>query len=79
LLVQRQRVSGLLDGELRAAVLRELSVGDPGRAVQLATLGVQRPVFDERAHVLLVKSLVAAGAYEVAVAHIEETEKLFRP
>jgi DNA-binding SARP family transcriptional activator len=78
LLVQRQRVAGLLDGELRAAVLRELSAGDPGRAVELATLGVQRAPFDERAHVLLVKSLVADGAHAAAVAHIEETEKLFR-
>jgi DNA-binding SARP family transcriptional activator len=78
LLVQRQRVAGLLDGELRAAVLRELSIGDPARAVELATIGVQRASFDERTHVLLVKSLVAAGAHGAAVAHIEETEELFR-
>jgi DNA-binding SARP family transcriptional activator len=78
LLVQRQRVAGVLDGELRAAVLRELSAGDPARAVELATLGVQRAAFDERTHVLLVKSLVAAGAHAAAVAHVEETEELFR-
>jgi DNA-binding SARP family transcriptional activator len=78
LLVQRQRVAGLLDGELRAAVLRDLSAGDPGRAVELATISVQRAAFDERTHVLLVKCLVAAGAHAAAVEHVEETEALFR-
>ena len=48
------------------------------RALSLAEFGVRRAVFDEGAHVLLVKSLVAAGRYEAAREHIDETEALFR-
>jgi DNA-binding SARP family transcriptional activator len=78
LLVQRQRIAGLIDAGLRAAVLRELTGGDAARAVELATIGAQRAPFDERSHVLLVKSLVAAGAQDAAAEHVEQTHELFR-
>ena len=78
LLVSRQRVAGLIDALVRAEVLGSLSAGDNERALPLAELGVRRAVFDEGAHVLLVKSLVAAGRYEAAREHVDETEALFR-
>jgi DNA-binding SARP family transcriptional activator len=77
-MVQRQRVAGLIDAQVRAEVLHTLSAGQTERAVHLATLGVQRAVLDERSHVLLVKSLVAAGFHAAASAHVEETVALFR-
>ena len=78
LLVSRQRVAGLIDALVRAEVLGSLSAGATARALPLAELGVRRAVFDEGAHVLLVKSLVAAGRYEAAREHVDETEALFR-
>ena len=78
LLVSRQRVAGLLDALVRAEVLGSLSAGATARALPLAELGVRRAVFDEGTHVLLVKSLVAAGRYEAALEHVDETEALFR-
>ena len=66
LLVCRQRVAGRIDALVRAEVLGSLSAGATERALPLAELGVRRAVFDEGAHVLLVKSLVAAGRYEAA-------------
>ena len=64
LLVSRQRVAGLIDALVRAEVLGSLSAGATARALPLAELGVRRAVFDEGTHVLLVKSLVAAGRYD---------------
>jgi DNA-binding SARP family transcriptional activator len=78
LLVQRQRIAGVIDAALRGAVRRSLSAGDVDRAVELATLAVQRAVLDEGNHVLLVQSLVAAGSHQAAAAHVEEAERLFR-
>ncbi len=78
LLVQRQRIAGLIDAHVRGEVLHALSAGETDRAVHLATVGVQRSVLDERAHVLLVKSLVAAGSHAAASAHVDETVALLR-
>ena len=78
LLVSRQRFGGLIDALVRAEVLGSLSAGATNRALPLAELGVRRAVFDEGAHVLLVKSLVAAGRYEAAREHVDDTEALFR-
>ena len=73
-----ERVAGRIDALVRAEVLGSLSAGATERALPLAELGVRRAVFDEGAHVLLVKSLVAAGRYEAAREHVEETAALFR-
>ena len=78
LLVSRQRVAALIDALVRAEVLSSLSAGATERALQLAELGARRAVFDEGSHVLLVKSLVAAGRFEAAREHVDETEALFR-
>ena len=77
LMVQRQRIAGLIDAHTRAEALRCLAEGDTARAVHLATIGVQRAALDERAHVVLVKSLVAAGSHAAASRHVEETTTLF--
>lgn len=78
LLVHRQRVAGLIDAHIRNDVICALSDGDADRAVELAEIAVRRSIFDEGAHVLLVKSLVAAGCHEAASTHVEDTEILFR-
>lgn len=77
LMVQRQRIAGLIDAHTRAEALRCLSEGDTEAAVRLATIGVQRAALDERAHVVLVKSLVAAGSHAAASRHVDETIALF--
>ena len=40
--------------------------------------GVRRSIFNEGAHVLLVKCLVTAGRHAAALTHVEDTEALFR-
>ena len=77
LMVQRHRVAGQIDATLRSEVRRQLSNGEASRAVDLATLGVQRAIYDEGAHVLLVQSLISMGAYEVAAEHVVTTTDLF--
>ncbi len=77
LLVERERIAGLVDAQLRQAVLRALSLGDHERATRLAQVGVGRRPFDEGAHVLLVQALVAAGS-EAAAGHVAATEAMFR-
>ena len=77
LMVQRHRVAGQIDAALRSEVRRQLSTGEAWRAVDLATVGVQRDVYDEGAHVLLVKSLVGIGAYDAAAEHVVATTDLF--
>ncbi len=77
LLVERERVAGLVDAKLRQAVLRALSLGDHERATRLAQVGVTRSPFDESAHVLFVRALVAAGS-AAATDHVAATEELFR-
>ena len=78
LLVHRQRIAGLIDAQIRTEVIGALSAGQADRAVDLAELGVRRSIFDEGAHVLLVKSLIAAGSHDAASAHVDDTEALFR-
>ncbi len=78
LLVRRQRVAGLIDGQLREQTLRALWVGDLDRAVDLSERAVRRSPFDESAHVLLVKSLAASGRLQAARDHVEHTEEMFR-
>ncbi|MDQ0736480.1 DNA-binding SARP family transcriptional activator [Arthrobacter agilis] len=78
LMIQRHRVAGQVDTALRAEVRRRLTGGAFSRAVDLATLGVQRAVFDEGTHVLLLQGLVAMGADDVAAAHVTATTELFR-
>lgn len=78
LLAERARLKSTIDGRIRREIMRALAVEDHARALQLAERAVGRDVYDERAHVLLVKSLVSAGNVDAALAHVEATERLFK-
>jgi DNA-binding SARP family transcriptional activator len=77
LLVERARIAGLVESRIRQDTIRAISVEDHARAVRLAERGARQSPFDERAHVLLVKSLALAGKYEAAGRHAEATEAVF--
>lgn len=78
LLVERQRVAGVVEESLRRSCLTALSRGDVAAALRFAEQGVRRAPFDEAFHVLLVKSFAAAGRMEAALAHVAATEAAFR-
>jgi DNA-binding SARP family transcriptional activator len=77
LLLERERVASIVDANIRQAVQHAIAVGDAERAIRLAELGVQRAPLHEGAHIFLVKSLTAAGRFEVASAHVDATHKVF--
>jgi DNA-binding SARP family transcriptional activator len=78
LLVERERLSSVVESRLRQETLRAIAVEDYPRAIRLAELGARCNPFDERAHVLLVKSLSLAGRYDAALEHVRATEVLFQ-
>src|SRR5262249_21303200 len=57
LLVERTRIAALIDEKIRRDALRALALEDYESAIALAKLGVSRDMFNEGAHVLLVKGL----------------------
>jgi DNA-binding SARP family transcriptional activator len=77
LLVERERIAGLVEARIRRETIRALSVEDHDRAVRLAELGVRRCPFDEGFHILLVRSLVLAGRHDAAMAHADATQTVF--
>ncbi len=77
LLVERERINALLEARLRQETIREVSVENYDRAIRLAELAVRRSPYDERAHVLLVKSLAMAGRHAAAEQHAANTEQMF--
>ena len=77
LLVERERIAGLVEARIRQDTMRAISVEDFERAICLAELGVRGDAFNEGAHVLLVKSLALAGRHDAALAHVEATERAF--
>ena len=77
LLVERERIAGLVESRIRQETMRAISVEDYVRAIRLAELGVRGDTFNESAHVLLVKSLALGGRYDAAVAHVDATEAAF--
>ncbi len=78
LLVQRQRIASSIDELLRRQIIAALAEHRAAAAVNLAELLARRCPFDEGAHVLLVKSLVAGGHHDAAVAHVEGVEARLR-
>ena len=78
LLVERQRLAALHEEQLRRDCLAALARGDAAAAIALAERGVRRSEYDEAMHVLLVKSLVAGGRFDAALAHVEATERRFQ-
>ena len=57
LLAERARIRSTIDGRIRREVMRALAVDDPARALRLSELAVRRDIYNEGAHVLLVRSL----------------------
>lgn len=78
LLVTRRQIAARFDALLHDEIIRALSRGRVERGVELAGVAVRRSPFDERAHVLFVRALVAAGDPEAALDHVIEAERLFR-
>lgn len=77
LLVERERIAGVVEARIRQEAIRALSVEDHARALRLAELGVRRRPYDEAFHILLVRGLVLAGRYQAALDHVEATEAVF--
>jgi DNA-binding SARP family transcriptional activator len=77
LLVERERIAGIVESRTRQETIRAMSIEDHGRATRLAEVGVRRSPYDESAHILLVKSLALAGRYQAAFDHVEATEAVF--
>jgi DNA-binding SARP family transcriptional activator len=78
LLVARQQVASRIDARLHQRAVAALSRRRADDAVRLAELAARRSPFDERTHVLLLKSLIAADHQAAAQAHVERVEALFR-
>lgn len=78
LLVERERTSAAIAAIVRSQLLDALARGDADDAVRLGQLAVSRQPFDESAHVLLVKALVAAGLRAAATRHVATTTASFR-
>ena len=78
LLIERERVASVVDARIRRDAQHAIAVGDAPRAIRLAELCVRRMPFDEGAHILLLKTLVAGGRFDAADLHVEATDKLFR-
>ncbi len=77
LLVESERVASLIDAKARQDAQQAIAVGDTAHAIRLAELCVRRMPFDEGAHILLVKALVANGRFDAAAEHVQATQKLF--
>lgn len=78
LLAERARIRSIVDGRIRRDVMRSLALADHASALRLSELAVRRDIYNEGAHVLLVRSLAAAGDVDAALGHVEATERLFK-
>jgi DNA-binding SARP family transcriptional activator len=78
LLVERERIASLTQAHLRRRAQEALAQGRSQHAVLLAELCVRRSPLDEGLHILLVKSLIAAGRFDGACEHVDATDRLFR-
>jgi DNA-binding SARP family transcriptional activator len=77
LLVARQKIAARVDAVLHDHVVSALSRGDHQVALRLADIAARRAPYDEGAQILLVKSLVASGATDAAVALVADVEARF--
>ncbi len=78
LLVARQQVSSRIAAQLRDATITAISRNQHDLAIELAEVAARRSPYDEGAHVLLVRALVAAGHATAALEHVTAVESLFR-
>jgi DNA-binding SARP family transcriptional activator len=75
---ERRHVAGTTSAVLHQAALAELARGDVAEATQHASELVRLNPYEENAHVLLVRSLRAAGNLEGAARQVEACTELFR-
>ncbi|MBA3234746.1 MAG: SARP family transcriptional regulator, partial [Chloroflexi bacterium] len=78
LVAERRRIAGLSAAILREAATARLAAGDAAAAVTFATKLVAFDEFDEEAHALLVRALLANGAAGQARAYLDSTADRFR-
>ncbi len=78
LVAERRHVAGLSAAILREAATARLAAGDAAAAVTFATKLVAFDEFDEEAHALLVRALLASGAAGRARAYLDSAADRFR-
>lgn len=78
LLIARRHLAARVDALLHDELISALSRGRFSRAVELGGIAVRRSPFDERAHVLFVRALAAAGDPDRALEHVLDVEARFR-
>ncbi|MFF3443332.1 BTAD domain-containing putative transcriptional regulator [Streptosporangium sp. NPDC002721] len=78
LLVERHRVSAMVEARLRQAAIALLAAGRAGEAVAYASRAVARNPFEEGNHELLVRSLAAAGDRNAALRQVAVCEDVLR-
>lgn len=78
LVVERHRLSASSEALARRAALQLLADGAPGEAVRFAARAVRHNPLEEGNHVLLVRSLAAAGDHEAARRQAEVCAALLR-
>lgn len=77
LLIERERISGLIDARIRREAMWAISTGDFDRAIHLSELSVRNHPLEESGHILLAKSLAMSGKADLAIKHVEATELVF--
>jgi DNA-binding SARP family transcriptional activator len=75
---QRYRLDNCAQSLLYEASLAALASGDPGEAVELATLALHRDPFHADCNAVLVKALVALGEHRRAREHVTKCGNLYR-
>lgn len=78
LVVERYRVSGMVEGRLRQAALALLAAGRAGEAIAYASRAVARNPLEEGNHELLVRSLAVAGDRTAALHQLAVGEDVIR-
>jgi DNA-binding SARP family transcriptional activator len=78
LLVERHRVSAVVEARLRQAAATRLALGRAAEAVTFASRAVARNPLEEGNHELLVRSLAVAGDREAALRQIAVCEDLLQ-
>jgi len=78
LLVERHRVSAIVEARLRQEALALLAAGRPGAAVPYAAAVVARNQLDEGNHELLVRALAMSGDRAAAERQVAVCEDLMR-
>lgn len=77
LLLERERLAAMTDAVMRQEALGALSRRDHDRALAIGRRLTMRQPFDEGAHVVFVRALVAAGLQDAASDHVERVERRF--